>query len=330
MMQQYHRAKAQYPDAILFFHLGDFYETFFEDAEIVARELDIALTQRDGHPMAGVPVRKADVYIQRLLKKGYKVALCDQLERPGPGKKLLKRGVVRVLTPGTVLEGEGLEVETDAFLLGFCREGGRVGLAWCEAASGEFWVTEVDEGELEGVISRLGIREVVVPKGTEIPPYVPGVRTVLSPEVFNPSPLVDLFGPLGLAEERPLAAKAAGAMARGLRAAVFSNKPHEFTKLCVARLLPRWAFAAVQGVSETNPPKPDPGGALAITEHLGVAPAEFLYVGDTNTDMKTAAAAGMFAVGVTWGFRSPEELLANGARALIDTPSELLGLLGRD
>jgi len=217
MMQQYHRAKAQYPDAILFFHLGDFYETFFEDAEIVARELDIALTQRDGHPMAGVPVRKADVYIQRLLKKGYKVALCDQLERPGPGKKLLKRGVVRVLTPGTVLEGEGLEVETDAFLLGFCREGGRVGLAWCEAASGEFWVTEVDEGELEGVISRLGIREVVVPKGTEIPPYVPGVRTVLSPEVFNPSPLVDLFGPLGLAEERPLAAKAAGAVVTYLR-----------------------------------------------------------------------------------------------------------------
>jgi len=117
---------------------------------------------------------------------------------------------------------------------------------------------------------------------------------------------------------------------RGVPMAVLSNKPHEFTKLCVARLLPRWAFAAVQGVSETNPPKPDPGGARAITEHLGVAPAEFLYVGDTNTDMKTAAAAGMFAVGVTWGFRPPEELLANGARALIDTPSELLALLDRD
>ena len=158
MMRQYHEAKARYPDAILFFHLGDFYETFFEDAEIVARELDIALTQRDGHPMAGVPVRKADVYIQRLLKKGYKVALCDQLERPGPGKKLLKRGVVRVLTPGTVLEGEGLEAETDAFLLGFYREGERIGLAWCEAASVEFWVAELDQGELGGVISRLGIR----------------------------------------------------------------------------------------------------------------------------------------------------------------------------
>jgi len=114
---------------------------------------------------------------------------------------------------------------------------------------------------------------------------------------------------------------------RGVPMAVLSNKPHEFTELCVARLLPRWAFAVVQGVSETNPPKPDPGGARAIAEHLGVAPAEFLYVGDTNTDMKTAAAAGMFAVGVTWGFRPASELLAHGAKALIDRPAELLDLL---
>ena len=90
MMRQYHEAKARCPDAILFFHLGDLYETFFEDAELVARELDIALTQRDGHPMAGVPVRKADLYIHRMLKKGYKVALCQQVERPGKGKKLLE------------------------------------------------------------------------------------------------------------------------------------------------------------------------------------------------------------------------------------------------
>ena len=114
---------------------------------------------------------------------------------------------------------------------------------------------------------------------------------------------------------------------RGVPMAILSNKPDEFTKLCVGRLLPRWRFRAVQGVSETNPKKPDPTGALAIAERLGVAPAEVLYVGDTNTDMKTANAAGMFAVGVTWGFRPASELLAHGARALLAAPGELVGLL---
>ena len=114
---------------------------------------------------------------------------------------------------------------------------------------------------------------------------------------------------------------------RGVPMAVLSNKPDEFTRLCVAKLLPRWSFEPVQGVSETNPKKPDPIGALVIAERLGIAPAEFLYVGDTNTDMKTANAAGMFAVGVTWGFRPAAELLAHGAKVLIDRPAELLDLL---
>ena len=217
MMRQYHEAKARYPDAILFFHLGDFYETFFEDAEIVSRELDIVLTKRDGHPMAGVPVRKAEVYIQRLLKKGYKVALCDQLERPGPGKKILKRDVVRVLTPGTVLEDEGLEAGTDAFLLAVYPQGERLGLAWCEAASGEFWATEVDRGELEGVVSRLGVREVLVPEGTEPPGALPGVHTELPPTAFAEGPLRERFGDIPLIAEMPLAARAAGAILSYLR-----------------------------------------------------------------------------------------------------------------
>ncbi len=114
---------------------------------------------------------------------------------------------------------------------------------------------------------------------------------------------------------------------RGVPKAVLSNKPHDFTQLCVARLLSKWSFAAVQGVSDTNPRKPDPTGALRIAERLGVTPADVLYAGDTNTDMQTATAAGMFAVGVTWGFRPAAELLAHGALALIDTPAELLGLL---
>jgi phosphoglycolate phosphatase len=115
--------------------------------------------------------------------------------------------------------------------------------------------------------------------------------------------------------------------ARGIPLAVLSNKPDEFTQLCVARLLPRWRFAAVVGQSPRRPIKPDPAGALEIAARLGRPPAEVLYLGDTDTDMQTAAAAGMFPAGVLWGFRTREELLANGAKALLERPLELLDLL---
>ena len=109
--------------------------------------------------------------------------------------------------------------------------------------------------------------------------------------------------------------------------AVLSNKPYEFTRLCVAELLPHWRFAAVRGADANTPLKPDPTAALEIAGQFGVDPGEFLYVGDTDTDMKTACAAGMFPVGVTWGFRSAEELKATGAASLIDRPVQLLDLL---
>jgi phosphoglycolate phosphatase len=108
---------------------------------------------------------------------------------------------------------------------------------------------------------------------------------------------------------------------------VLSNKPHQFTQLCVERLLPRWTFAAVVGAQPTMPRKPDPSGARAIATGLGVSPADMLYLGDTNTDMQTAVAAGMYPVGVLWGFRSPDELRASGAQTLLAQPLELLGLL---
>jgi phosphoglycolate phosphatase len=112
-----------------------------------------------------------------------------------------------------------------------------------------------------------------------------------------------------------------------LPVAVFSNKPDDFTKLCVQKLLPRWRFRTVIGAGPDTPHKPDPAGAKWIAETLGVPPAQMLYVGDTNTDMQTANAAGMFPVGVTWGFRPAEELLANGAAILITEPRHLLKLL---
>lgn len=210
MMQQYHQAKARYPDAILFFQLGDFYETFFEDAELVARELDIVLTQRDGHPMAGVPVRRADVYLQRLLRRGYKVALCQQVERPGKGKGLLERRVVRVLTPGTVLEEEALDPSQDVYLAALVSEGGKVGVAWAEAASGEFYAAQVDLPELPHLLAGISVQEWLLPAEAPAPLELPGPKTTRPLSEFSATRLRGRFpGSLPQAE---LAARAAGAI----------------------------------------------------------------------------------------------------------------------
>ncbi|MGO8751043.1 MAG: HAD family hydrolase [Thermoguttaceae bacterium] len=115
--------------------------------------------------------------------------------------------------------------------------------------------------------------------------------------------------------------------ARGVPMGVLSNKPHEFTSLCVTRLLPGWHFDAVQGATPALPRKPDPAGALAVAAELRTDPAEILYLGDTDTDMRTAVAAKMFPVGALWGFRTAEELTANGARALAKTPIDVLPFL---
>ena len=114
---------------------------------------------------------------------------------------------------------------------------------------------------------------------------------------------------------------------RGISMSVLSNKPDELTKLNVKTLLADWSFDMVCGQKDDSPQKPDPYGALKICEQLGIKPAEFLYLGDTDTDMKTANAAGMYAVGVLWGFRGAEELLANGAKVLVDRPEEVISIL---
>ncbi len=113
----------------------------------------------------------------------------------------------------------------------------------------------------------------------------------------------------------------------GLRLAILSNKPHEYTKLCVSGLLPNWTFDVVCGQQEPIPRKPDPAGALKIAEELKIPPSGFLYLGDTAIDMKTAIAAGMFPVGVLWGFRPAEELQQSGAKVLIKRPMDIMNLL---
>ncbi len=114
---------------------------------------------------------------------------------------------------------------------------------------------------------------------------------------------------------------------KGIKIAVLSNKPDEFTKLCVARYFPKIRFHMIYGQRDSFPRKPDPAGALDIAEKIGISPAEIIYLGDTSIDMKTAAAAGMYAIGALWGFRSCEELVENGASVLIGNPMGLLDLM---
>jgi len=113
----------------------------------------------------------------------------------------------------------------------------------------------------------------------------------------------------------------------GLPKAVLSNKPDEFTQIMVKTLLPRWSFSTICGEQPEIPRKPDPSAALEIARRLKIPPEKFLYLGDSNTDMQTANSAGMYAVGVLWGFRTAEELLANGAKILIKTPLDVLPLI---
>lgn len=138
MMEQYRNVKSRYQDAVLFFRLGDFYEMFFEDALEVSALLNLTLTRRQGEPMCGIPYHASRSYIGRLLKLGKKVAICEQLEQPGPGKGIVKRDVVEVVTPGTTLEDEYLETGSNNYLVSACRIGNSTCIAWLDASTGEF------------------------------------------------------------------------------------------------------------------------------------------------------------------------------------------------
>ena len=150
MMRQYLQIKENYRDAILFFRLGDFYEMFFEDAHTASKILDIALTSRskseDGSvPLCGVPYHAADPYIQKLLDAGHKVAVCEQMEDPAAAKGVVKREVVRVITPGTVTAADALEASTNNFLAAMCAGPHGFGLALVDITTGEFRCTDIGD-----------------------------------------------------------------------------------------------------------------------------------------------------------------------------------------
>ncbi len=168
---QYLQIKQQNPDAILFFRMGDFYEMFDDDAEIVARELEIALTRRDfgrgeKSPMAGIPHHAADGYIARLVSKGYRVAICEQMSDPALSKGLVERGVIRVVTPGTVIDPTMLAAKRNNFLAAVILGRSALGIAYIDITTGEFAVTQISTPEpelaLQQEIARVGPAEVLV------------------------------------------------------------------------------------------------------------------------------------------------------------------------
>ncbi|SDY68878.1 DNA mismatch repair protein MutS [Evansella caseinilytica] len=170
MMEQYLKIKAQYEDAFLFFRLGDFYELFFEDAKKAAKELEITLTSRgkgeDGIPMCGVPYHAAEQYISVLIKKGYKIAICEQTEDPQQAKGVVRREVVQVITPGTVMDGKMLAENENNYLLSVSAfSGERFGLAAVDMTTGEFSVTVLRSGGLERLLQEVAVfrpKEVVL------------------------------------------------------------------------------------------------------------------------------------------------------------------------
>jgi DNA mismatch repair protein MutS len=173
MMAQYLAAKRQHPDALLFYRMGDFYEMFFEDAVKAAAALDIALTKRGRHdgediPMCGVPVHAHDAYLSKLVRQGFKVAVCEQVEDPAEAKKrgsksVVKRAVVRIVTPGTLTEDELLEARAHNYLVALADAAGGLGLAWVDISTGGFFVQAIEKAALPAALARLDPNEILLP-----------------------------------------------------------------------------------------------------------------------------------------------------------------------
>jgi DNA mismatch repair protein MutS len=252
VMQQYLRIKAQYPDVLLFYRMGDFYELFYEDARRAASLLDIVLTQRGASagspiPMAGVPAQSVEAYLARLVRRGESVAICEQIGDPAKSKGPVERQVVRIVTPGTITDEALLEQRRDTLLGALLRDGARAGLAWLDLAAGRFTVLECSgTAALAAELERLQPAELLVPEdqaaadgaalaGHAAPSLRPGARLRLRPpwhfDLASASRLLtDQLGTLDLkgfgVDELPLAIRAAGALLQYVRDTQKSALPH--------------------------------------------------------------------------------------------------------
>src|SRR5690349_7805083 len=175
MMRQYLAIKAMHPDHLLFYRMGDFYELFFEDAVKAAAALDIQLTKRGRHdgadiPMCGVPVHAAEAYLARLIRQGFRVAVCEQMEDPAEAKKrggskaAIRRAVVRIVTPGTITEESLLDARRNNYLAGLAEAAGELALAWLDLSTGTFWLQPMAPGGLGAALARLEPGELLVPE----------------------------------------------------------------------------------------------------------------------------------------------------------------------
>ncbi|WP_425608274.1 DNA mismatch repair protein MutS [Thermomonas flagellata] len=228
LMRQYFAAKAEHPDVLLFFRMGDFYELFYDDARKAARLLDITLTQRGQSagqpiPMAGVPVHAYEGYLARLVALGESVAICEQIGDPATSKGLVERKVVRIVTPGTVTDEALLDERRDTLLLAISRGKGGYGLAWADLASGRLRASEVaGEDALEAELARLAPAETLIADEDGWPPCVQEARGLRRrpPWLFDPDSgrrqLLQFFGVHDLTgfglDDRPLAIAAAAAV----------------------------------------------------------------------------------------------------------------------
>jgi len=242
MMRQYLRIKAEHPDILLFYRMGDFYELFYEDARRAARLIDITLTSRgqsagEPIPMAGVPVHAVDNYLARLVRKGESVAICEQIGDPATSKGPVDRKVVRVVTPGTVTEDALLEDRRETLLgsISFGRDG--IGLAWLDLSSGRFRVTEPDSAEsLRGELERLRLAECLISEDADLPAWLgeqPGLKR-RPPWDFDQDTahrtLCAQFGTHDLTgfgcENRPEAIRAAGCLINYVKETQRTALPH--------------------------------------------------------------------------------------------------------
>ena len=185
MIKQYLSIKKEYPDAILFYRMGDFYEMFFEDAQVASRVLEITLTSRNKKdespvPMCGVPYRAVSGYIARMIDHGYKVAICDQIEDPALAKGLVKRDVVRVITPGMIIDEEFLDEDSNNFIMAVARHEDSFGLSFMDISTGDFRLAESDD--LAAIVDeslRISPREILLAKSSETDPQLSSIRGAL-------------------------------------------------------------------------------------------------------------------------------------------------------
>ncbi|MCS7015669.1 MAG: DNA mismatch repair protein MutS [Gemmatales bacterium] len=250
MMLQYREIKSRHPDMLLLFRLGDFYEMFFEDALTASRVLQLTLTSRDKQiPMAGFPHHSLDQHLRRLLQAGFRVAVCEQVEDPATAKGLVRREVVRIVTPGTLTEETLLDPQKPNYLAAVCPGEKLSGLAWAELSTGQMWAADLPAERLADELVRLEVSELILPEGAN-PPWL-GVLQTQWPMVsltarpvwtFEPRPALETLRQqfqvcslesFGFDESQPCL-QAAGALVRYLQETLKATLGH-LTRLCSYR-----------------------------------------------------------------------------------------------